>query len=36
MDKITLARHIDHTLLKPDAVEVELVKLRSFSKNTEN
>lgn len=27
MDKITLARHIDHTLLKPDAVEAELVKL---------
>ena len=27
MDKITLAKHIDHTLLKPDAVEAELVKL---------
>ncbi|MFH5837193.1 deoxyribose-phosphate aldolase [Proteiniclasticum sp. C24MP] len=27
MDKISLAKHIDHTLLKPDAVEAELVKL---------
>jgi len=27
MNKINLAKHIDHTLLKPDAVEAELVKL---------
>ncbi|MGB4588745.1 MAG: deoxyribose-phosphate aldolase [Clostridiaceae bacterium] len=27
MDKLTLARYIDHTLLKPDATEKELVKL---------
>ena len=27
MDKISLAKHIDHTLLKQDAVEAELVKL---------
>jgi deoxyribose-phosphate aldolase len=27
MEKIKLAKHIDHTLLKPDAVEAELVKL---------
>jgi deoxyribose-phosphate aldolase len=27
MDKITLARHIDHTLLKPDGTEAELIRL---------
>ena len=27
MNKINLAKHIDHTLLKPDAVEAELIKL---------
>ncbi len=27
MDKISLAKHIDHTLLKQDAVEADLVKL---------
>src|SRR5690554_1171821 len=27
MDKRSLAKHIDHTLLKPDAVEAELVQL---------
>ncbi len=32
MDKIKLARHIDHTLLKPDAVESELVKLCAEAK----
>lgn len=32
MDKITLAKHIDHTLLKPDATEEELVKLCAEAK----
>ncbi|SDI81232.1 deoxyribose-phosphate aldolase [Proteiniclasticum ruminis] len=27
MDKLTLAKHIDHTLLKPDGTEAELIKL---------
>ncbi len=27
MDKISLAKHIDHTLLKPDGTEAELIKL---------
>lgn len=27
MDKITLAKHIDHTLLKPEGTEAELIKL---------
>lgn len=27
MDKITLAKHIDHTLLKPEGTEKELIKL---------
>ncbi len=32
MNKLTLARHIDHTLLKPDATEGELVKLCAEAK----
>lgn len=27
LDKLTLAKHIDHTLLKPDGTEEELIKL---------
>ena len=27
MDKLTLAKHIDHTLLKPEGTEAELIKL---------
>ncbi|WP_312654549.1 deoxyribose-phosphate aldolase [Proteiniclasticum sp.] len=27
MDKISLAKHIDHTLLKPDGTEAELIRL---------
>ena len=34
MDKLTLAKHIDHTLLKPEGTEAELIKLCEEAKES--